>query len=763
VNVSYNWLKALAPSLQGSAEDVAARLASLGAPADEITPIGGALRDVLVARVKSVQKHPNADRLSLCEVDAGGELLQVVCGAPNVAADTFYPFAPVGAALPGGVQIKRAKIRGTESQGMICSAAELGLGRDNAGVLELRGDFRPGTSFINAVDLDDVRFLLDIGPNRPDLLSHWGIARELVGEDELRLDDDESIGFAHADNDGRAGDIGIRIDNAEACWRYIGVTIDDVKVEPSPAWLMARLRAIGARPINNVVDVTNFVLHELGQPMHAFDARLLGGSQIIVRNARAGETLTTLDGVARKLEPDMLVIADGERATAVAGVMGGQHSEVSENTTRILLECALFEPKQVRKTRTALGLSTDASYRFERGVDPDMMARAVRRALTLILQIAGGRITGATDVYPVPQRQPDVTLRPARVRQLLGIDFSREQLRDLLEPVGFRTHGKDDVLSIEVPGHRRYDVTREVDIIEEVARRYGYDNFPTELLPFRPSAVPEDVLALLESELRTHLTGRGFLEARTAAFAPDAEGDVALLLPLAATEARLRRALLPGLLRRVEYNFNRGVRNIRLFEIGTVFSPGQDGRPQEATHVAAVFTGLREPAHWTGNEQPYDIWDLKGLAGEVAEFLQMAEPVSAGRLSQDTIDAPAWAGEIFGFEFRLPPQGIQRSRTQYRQLPQYPAIEQDMALLVPETLASEQVEHAIRSAAGPLLEAVEAFDLYRGKGIPEGTRSIAYRLRFRAADRTLTDADADAAVKRILATLKSEHGVERRG
>ncbi|HEX6066575.1 MAG TPA: phenylalanine--tRNA ligase subunit beta, partial [Longimicrobiales bacterium] len=332
MNVSYRWLRALIPSLELSAAQVAERLASLGAPADEVTRIGDGLRDIVIARVRAVQRHPNADRLSLCEVDAGNGVLQVVCGASNVAADTFYPFAPVGASLPGGLQIKKAKIRGTESQGMICSAAELGLGRDNAGVLELRGDFTPGTPFIEAVDLDDVRLLLDIGPNRGDLLSHYGIARELVGEAGIELADDPAIGFAQTTNDGKAAHIGVRIEDTDACWRYIGVAIEDVAVGPSPAWLMARLRAIGARPINNVVDVTNFVLHELGQPLHAFDLKLLGGEQIIVRRARSGERLTTLDGVERALGGDMLVIADGEKASAIAGVMGGQDSEVTEQT-----------------------------------------------------------------------------------------------------------------------------------------------------------------------------------------------------------------------------------------------------------------------------------------------------------------------------------------------------------------------------------------------------------------------------------------------
>jgi phenylalanyl-tRNA synthetase beta chain len=765
MNVSYRWLRSLAPDLELSAPQVAERLASLGAPADEMTRIGEALRDVVIARVKSVQRHPNADRLSLCEVDAGNGVLQVVCGAPNVAADTLYPFAPVGANLPGGIQIKKAKIRGTESQGMICSASELGLGRDNAGVLELVGDYAPGSSFIESVDLDDVRLLLDIGPNRGDLLSHWGIARELVGQDRLVLpNDDDTIGFVQTTNDGKASGISIRIDDPDACFRYIGVAIEGVKIAPSPAWLMARLRAIGSRPINNVVDVTNFVLHELGQPMHAFDAKLLSGDQIIVRRARDGEPLVTLDGVERKLRSDMLVIADGERATAIAGVMGGRDSEVSANTTSVLLECALFEPKQVRATRTALGMSTDASYRFERGVDPEMMERAVRRALSLIMEIAGGKIAGATDVYPKPIENRTIKLRPSRVEKLLGVPMDAAQLQELLEPVGFSVTGSDDnAIDVVVPGHRHTDVTREVDLIEEVARRHGFDNFPTELLPFRPSVVPEDPVALLEDELRTYFVGRGFLEARTAPFAPESEGDVALMLPLASTESRLRRALIPGLLRRVEYNFNRGARNIRLFEIGTAFAPGKNGTPEETTRAAAVFTGLREPAHWTGNAQPYDIWDVKGMADEIARTFVGAQHVTADRLDAGSIDAPAWAGEIFGVEFVLPATGIQRARTQFTPLPQYPAIEQDMALLLPEALASDAVVQTIRSLGGQLLESVEPFDLYRGKGIPEGTRSIAYRLRFRATDRTLTDAEVDAVVKRVLGKLREEHGVERRG
>src|SRR5688572_16861347 len=351
MNISYRWLKDIAPTITETPEQIADRLAMLGAPVDEIVNVGEKLRDVIIARTRSVQRHPNADRLSLCEVDAGGAApLQVVCGAPNVKADTYYPFAPVGSTLPGDLTIKKAKIRGMESQGMLCSARELQLGRDHDGILELHGEFTPGQNFIEALGLDDARIVVDVTPNRGDLLSHWGIAREVApgGEKDLVLPHPEA--HPHAFPHPHPGSIAIRVDDPEACLRYIGIEIEGVKIGPSPEWLGARLRAIGARPINNVVDATNYVLHELGQPLHAFDRATLAGKQIIVRRARQGETLKTLDGEERKLDASMLVIADGEKASAIAGVMGGLDSEVTGATTSVLLECALFEPKQVRKT-----------------------------------------------------------------------------------------------------------------------------------------------------------------------------------------------------------------------------------------------------------------------------------------------------------------------------------------------------------------------------------------------------------------------------
>ncbi|NLG63638.1 MAG: phenylalanine--tRNA ligase subunit beta, partial [Candidatus Cloacimonetes bacterium] len=628
MNISYRWLQALAPGLDASPVEVADRLAAYGAPADEIVDIAANLRDVVIARVVEALRHPNADRLSLCTVDAGGpEPLSVVCGAPNVKAGAFYPFAPVGAALPNGVKIRKAKIRGETSEGMLCSAAELGLGRDHSGILELRGTFVPGELFAGALGLDDARIVLDITPNRGDLLSHIGVARELAGSD-VRLPPLPGAGDAGrrmAIEGDTAGTIRIRIDDTDGCPRYLAAFIRGVKVGPSPAWLDARLRAIGQRPINNVVDATNYILHELGQPLHAFDAARLGGEQIIVRRAGAGEMLRTLDGIERKLDPSMLVIADGSVPVALAGIMGGQDSEVTDDTVDVLLECALFDPATTRRTRNALGLSTDASYRFERGVDPEGMETALRRAVDLIVAVAGGTADGAAHVGAEPRPRRTIVLRESRVEQVLGVPFTTAQLAELLAPIGFDVDARDaESITVRVPGFRSYDVMREDDLVEEVARRHGYDEFPVELRPFRVGALEDHPVSRLEDRLRTLLVAEGFFETRSVPFVGEKEGDVALLLPLASNESRLRRTLLNTLIHRLEYNFARGIGDVRLFELGTVFAPGEPGElPREATHLGAVFTGARAPEHWSTRTEPFDVFDLKALGELLGDALEL--------------------------------------------------------------------------------------------------------------------------------------------
>lgn len=798
MNISYRWLQALAPTITQSPAALAERLAMLGAPVDEIVDLGGELGDVLIARVQEVRPHPNADRLSLCTVDAGGgEPLQVVCGAPNVEAGRFYPFVPVGATLPGGMAIRRAKIRGEVSEGMLCSPRELGLGRDHTGILTLHGEWEPGTPLVPSLGLDDVRLVVDITANRADLLSHWGVARELAprGEADLALPDlpnapESRLELRQVEREGEADGIRVVIEDVEGCPRYLGVVIRGVRIGPSPEWLAGRLRAIGLRPINNVVDATNYVLMELGQPLHAFDLERLGGGEVRIRCAAAGERIRTLDGIERTLRADDLVIADAAVPVALAGVMGGEESEVSEGTTEIFLECALFDPRAVRRTARGQGLSTDASYRFERGVDPEGMPHAARRAAEVIVAVAGGEIVEeAVDVYPAPLPRGVVELRPERVERVLGVTLSAAEIAGHLRPIGFGVEEEGSPLRVEVPGFRS-DVEREIDLIEEIARRRGYDAFPEALAPFRPSAVPPDPLLPVRRRLHAVLGRWGFFEALTAAFAPAAEERVALLTPLSAEESHLRNSLAPGLLRRIEHNWARGLRDLRFYEIATVFFPTHNGGvPSEEIHLAAAFTGARRPPHWTGEAGTWDVWDLKALLGEVGEVLRAEvepghfEPLSSvvaadgrfrlvgesgvslgggGRAAREALDTPAWAEPVWLLEAVLPVAAREHEIPPYRPLPQHPAVERDLALVVPAGVTAAALREVMAEAAGKLLEALYPFDLYTGQGIPEGTRSLAWRLRFRAPDRTLTDREVDTAIERILRALGEQLGVSRR-
>jgi phenylalanyl-tRNA synthetase beta chain len=793
MNVSYRWLRALAPTLPETPAELADRLAMLGAPVDEIVHLGAGIRDVVIARVREVRPHPNADRLRLCIVEAGGESRQVVCGAPNVEAGGFYPFAPIGATLPGGLEIRKAKLRGEVSEGMLCSPRELGLGRDHAGLMTLAGDWTPGESFVEAMDLDDARLVVDVTPNRPDLLSHAGIAREAAAAGSADLRVPPLPGVAAVDlplrSTGSEGELaGVRVSIADSggCPRYLAAVLRGVSVGPSPEWLAGRLRAVGLRPINNVVDATNYVLQELGQPLHAFDLARLTGPEVRIRRAQAGETIRTLDGVDRPLQAGDLVIADAARPVALAGVMGGEESEVSEGTSDLLLECALFDPATVRRTRSRVGLSTDASYRFERGVDPEGLPAALARVVEIILAVAGGTLDGdALDLVARPFRAAEVGLRPERVASVLGVSLEPGEIQRLLGEIGFHVD-EGTPLRVRIPGFRP-DVTREIDLIEEIARRRGYDSFPEALLPFRPSAVPTDPRVPVEAAVRSWLGSWGFLEARTAAFSPAAEARVPLLNPLSAEESHLRDALLPGLLRRVEHNWSHGVRDVRLYEIGTAFLPGEEGSlPREEIRLAAVFTGAARPPHWSGPQRSWDEWDLRALLDELAGNVLSATVVAAsegpreldaglmfglssgtgtagvgGRVAASVLDAPPWAGPVWGFEVPLPTR-TGRREPQYAALPERPASERDLALLLPEGVRAGQVAETIRGEAGDRLEALFPFDLYTGKGIPEGTRSLAWRLRFRAPERTLTDAEVEAAVDRVVRALDERLGVRRR-
>jgi phenylalanyl-tRNA synthetase beta chain len=794
--VSRRWLEALlGRPLEG--QDVADRLARQVAPVDGVVPIHQDLRDVLVARVLEVHPHPNADRLSLCLVDAGsGAPLEVVCGAPNVQAGKVYPFAPVGATLPGGLKLERRKIRGVESNGMLCSAKELGLGVDGAGILELDTDAVPGTPFLQAIPLADEQIIIDVSANRPDLLCHRGVARELAvslgATVKLpHIGDSKHQPPKHNNTQGSVDGVRVSLEDPDGAPRYMIAVIRGVKVQPSPAWLATRLQAIGQRAINNIVDATNYILFEINQPLHAFDLAKLRGPAVVVRRAKPGEQIVTLDGVARKLTPEMTVICDAERPTIVAGVMGSADSEVSESTTDIVLECAYFQPTRVRRTRRALGLSSESSYRFERGLDMLGMPDALARAIDLIRAVAGGEMREPpVDLWPEPQKPRSVFLREARVGQLLGVPIPRKEIEQLLSAVGFVAAPKDERLAVQIPGWRP-DVTREVDLIEEIARLRGYDSFPDELRPYRPGTVPDAPSELTLARIRAQLvrSGGGLLEARSLPLGPaDGPDAVPIQNPLSADEAHLRTRLLPGLIRRVEHNWAAGQRDVRLFEVGTVFKRGrgkgeEGARPVEELHVAIVLTGARHPPHWSDQGDAaklpdMDIWDLKHhfeLAVGVAVPECDVQPAANGpgwvavpKAGAGTLgtaapleaDAPRWAGPLFGLELTIAvaPQPLAR----YQPLPTQPPVVRDLSLVVPGGVTAGAVEAVLRREGGTLLERLEVLDEYHGPGLPAGTRGVTWRCTFRAPDRTLTEREAVAVLERILRAAEAELDVRRR-
>jgi phenylalanyl-tRNA synthetase beta chain len=790
MNISRRWLEAfLRRPLD--AQELARVLPMLGAPVDAIEPIHPGLNDVVIGLVESTKPHPNADRLRVCLVNDGLEgRRNVVCGAPNVTAGRKYPFVRIGAVLPGDFKIEKRKIRGEASEGMLCSARELGLGQDHDGILELDTDAAPGTRFLDVMPVDDDRLVIDVTPNRPDLLGHKGVARELAsalktpfrlpliaGTEGLSIPNPRRV----EGKEGKTGGVTIRIEDPEGCARFFAATIRGVKVGPSPAWLQQRVTAVGMRSINNVVDATNYVMFELNQPMHAYDIARLAGPALVARRARDGERLVTLDDVERKLDAEMVVIADDKSAVGIAGVMGAAHVEVTADSKDIVLECAWFDPRRTRRARRAVGLSSEASHRFERGVDRWGGAEPLRRCIEIVLATAGGTVDGEpVDLWPSPSNPPRVFLRPARVAQVLGVELPVRRIEECLVAIGCTVLAKpdDNRIAVDVPGWRP-DLTSEIDLIEEVARVHGYGSFPDELRPYRVPVREDADESRAARRVREGLVAEGLFESQTLAFGPAGEADaVGLINPMAAPEGWLRTSLLPGLVRQVEHNWSAHIRDIRLFEIGTTFHMSTDrGRPTEVWRVAGVITGARQPAHWTSSAKPADFeaWDLKGLMQRAMALavpggtcqvegskLVARSPESgfAGWAGLLELTVPPWAAPVYGFELIIslaPVSGIR-----YVPLPATPAAERDVALLLPAGVTAETVQQSIAKAAGPTLESVTVFDEYRGKGLAEGVRSVGFRLVFRDSARTLRDEEVDSAVAKVLTALENSLGIQLR-
>jgi len=802
MNASYEWLGAFVP-FKLTPTELRDLLTSRCATVDDLVSLRDDLRDIVIGRVVEAGRHPNSDHLWLTKVDAGGgTLVDVVCGAANVSVNALYPFAPVGALLPGGVKIEKKKIRGETSEGMLCSAKELGLGQDEEGIMALSLVAEPGTRFLDAMPLGDTRLVIDVLPNRPDLLSHEGLAREIAaatGGTVTRPEIAEQKPFIIRTHtvkatSGKVGEVTVKLEDTDGCQRYAGAVITGLKVGPSPDWLVQRLQSVGSRSINNVVDATNYMLLGFGQPMHAFDLEQIARDTVVVRKTRGEELIKTLDGVDRTLPPGAVVIGDAERAQAIAGIIGGSGSEVSETTTEIFLEVAAFNPARIRATRRKLGISTDASYRFERGVDVDAIPGLVDYAVRLILSVAGGNPVGnPIDLYPLPKRPVPISLKLPRVARLLGEPVEAPEVEKNLRSVGFRIAPEaKDVLKVSPPSWR-HDVHADVDLAEEIARLRGYDTFSSELRPFRASAVPDSPLVAVAKRVQETLVGAGLNEVRPMPFVTDGKGaTVRVTNPLAEDEAFLRGDLLTTLISRAEYNLARMQGNVRLFEIGTAFFEGEDpaplpgpkkaALPREEMHVAALVMGQRSPTHFTKPlPDSYDEWDLKYLADIVATAAFPSSTVNlvpgsgeilweisvdgqtVGAARRLTLDAPVWAKPAFGLELNL--EGLEQGQAKskaYRAIPATPRAQVDLALLAPTSVTAAQIDAVIRREAGDLLETLTLFDEFTGHGIPEGSRSLAWALTFRHPERTLMDKEVQGRSEKIVKALEGELGVRQR-
>jgi phenylalanyl-tRNA synthetase beta chain len=819
MKASYRWLRELLPALSASPKDVASRFTHAGLEVEGVSEYGAGTEACLVVRVIGVRPHPTKSGLRLVTVDRGqNQQQEVVCGAPNVPDPRgLVVLAPLGAHLPAkNLTIAPRAIAGVTSEGMLCSEAELGLSEDSDGIIVLpTGVAEPGTRFSDAVpNARDTVFEIGLTPNRPDGLGHIGLARELAALLGLSFEwPDTGAGKIAKTADVTAKDLAaVTVEDAERCSHYGGAGVLDVTIGPSPLWLRYRLQALGVRSISNVVDITNLVMLEYGHPMHAFDLDRVrpdasGKKHIIVRHAKDGEVLKTLDDVDRKLVGDDLLICDGQGPVALAGVMGGASSEIQADTKRVFYEAAMFDPRGVRRTARRHGMHTESSHRFERGVDPGDVARVLDRAVALTATLAGGaaargriHVQGShVGVDPAPIARRAVRFRPQRVRELTGVDVPAAESVGILERLGCEvgSPGADGASEVLVPTHRP-DIGREADLVEEVIRVHGMDAVPAELPRIRAS---RDVGGREELTRRAKqiCATLGLSEAITFSFT-SARVLEALAAPLPAVKLDnpmaehqnvLRTTLLVGLVDAIKNARRRGERDVREFTVGPVFlaSKKNDALPDERLRVAFAIAGDR-PA-WLERAKPLDVWDAKGYALEIARrvsgrpvevvpapgarapahlhprgaaFVHVAgEQVgSFGPLHPDVVDALELDGEVLVFEMELDPFAAGAAVPTFAAIPRFPASARDVALVVKDGIPAGEVEAAVRAAAGPLGEAVRLFDRFVGGQVPAGHASLAFRVVYRSPDRTLTDAEVDAAHANVVATASAKFGATLR-
>ncbi len=806
-----SWLEQFTSTKDFSPAQLADRLTMLGLEVDSVEELFVGLDAIITARVVSVAKHPDADKLTLCQVDTGSEQIQVVCGAPNVRAGMVSALACPGVQLPDGTKIKKAKVRGVESAGMLCSARELGLSVDHSGIMELDEKLAVGLSLRQALQLADAVIEVDLTPNRPDCASVRGLAREIssfTGSDLRPLV--EQVTPLSGTNTG----FSVSIEEPALCPRYAARKLTGFHIGPSPEWMQQRLSAVGMRPINNIVDITNYVMLESGQPLHAFDFDCLKGQAIMVRRPRDGETeLVTLDDNTRSLEADTLLICDAERPVALAGVMGGLNSEITDKTTALLLESACFDPVSIRRTARRLGIPSEASYRFERGVDPDLADKALQRAVDLMVELTGAKADpDGHDQYPGKKPLLKVPLRMARLNTLLGMNVSRDEVVRLLSSIGFELTPLDaGQFEVLIPSFR-VDIEREVDLVEEVARLIGFDNIPATQPIIRMDSPAEDPMRKLCREIGHNLTSQGFYQAINYSFVAPVHHDMAalagddprrrtirLLNPLNEDQAVLRTLLLPGLLENIERNSNFQHTDIRLFETGKIFlARNADELPEERMQLCAVMSGQRypkaEPLYFSGQKSEFT--DIKGALIQL--LWRLGYPISqsqglslekdqkanqpyvktdaclaihagprvighVGAVATAVLKAFTIKQPVYFFELDLEELlSMPRQERHFAALSRFPSTSRDISLVVPEEFAAGDLLAAVLGQKQKYVESTQLFDVYRGEPLSPGEKSVSLSITYRSPSSTLDDASVDKIHNKIVQALMQQFNARYR-
>lgn len=802
--VTYNWLKQYV-DFDFTPEELSHRLTMAGLEVDAMDKLGAGLDSVIVAKLLSVEAHPEADRLTLCQVDTGSETIQVVCGAQNHKTGDLVALAQVGSVLPGDFQIKKSKIRGMQSFGMLCSEKELGLADEAEGIMILPSDLTPGIPVFDALNLKDVRFEIGLTPNRPDCLSVIGVAREVsaMSGNPLNLPEPKVV------EAGPPIDIetSVTIVEPDRCPRYAARLIKGVKIGPSPDWMVRRLESVGMRSINNVVDVTNFVLLELGHPLHAFDFSLLRDRRIVVKSAADGDLFTTLDSQPRQLGSSDLTICDGEGPVALAGVMGGENSEIKPETTDVLLESAYFDPNTIRRTSKRLGIHTESSHRFERGADVNMVPLALDRAADLIQQLAGGIIaTGRIDAYPRKIEQKALSLTAWRTSEVLGVNVDALDIKRFLTSIDFKVdlaHDREDgALTVKVPSFRP-DIEREIDLIEEVARLNGYDNIPVTMPASQLICHQEPSHRQQVRNLRDYMVGAGFSEIINYSFVANESWDrislatddyrrktVRVLNPLTEEQAVMRTSLVPSVLDTVSRNLAYRNTDLQLFELRPVFLDADvSDLPTEKMCLTVALCGRRSPEGWAQDRSDVDFFDLKGVTegllsrfnatgiewsnSETEPFLHPGKSCAIniqgktvgtlGEVHPQTLEAFEIDQPVYLLDLDLTVLfSVIGEHPGFRPLSRYPDVYRDSAFLIDDNVDAARVFEVLGGIKNKTVEDLVLFDLYRGKGIPEGKKSVAIRVRYRSLEKTLTDEEIQSVHGKIVRTMQKKLGAEIR-